>query len=85
MTSRSKISSIPNYCCPYCGKEVGYLGNWLAKLFGTQLHGCDFAISRHKFHENLLFLSNSANNTELIKSKIQAPDYNPTPGSKSTH
>lgn len=28
--------------CPYCLRPVGILGNWLAKFFGTQFHGCDF-------------------------------------------
>lgn len=28
--------------CPYCLQPVGILGNWLARLFGTKFHGCDF-------------------------------------------
>jgi hypothetical protein len=26
--------------CPYCGQIVGIVGNWLAVLFGTRIHGC---------------------------------------------
>lgn len=33
----------PNFYCPYCGEPVGYFGNWLAKIFGTRIHGCDFS------------------------------------------
>jgi hypothetical protein len=29
--------------CPYCLKNVGYIGRLLAGLFGTGLHGCDFS------------------------------------------
>ncbi|MGK9084983.1 hypothetical protein KXR64_16465 [Brucella intermedia] len=32
---------VPAHCCPYCKKEVGYLGRALAWLFGTSFHGCD--------------------------------------------
>lgn len=28
--------------CPYCLKPVGVIGNWLAWLFGTGIHDCDF-------------------------------------------
>ncbi len=31
-----------SYECPFCLRPVGIIGNWLAKLFGTQMHGCDF-------------------------------------------
>ncbi len=34
---------VPPHCCPYCRKEVGYLGRIFAWLFGTQFHGCDFS------------------------------------------
>lgn len=35
--------NVPNYCCPYCTKPVGYLGRGLAWLFGTKIHRCDFS------------------------------------------
>ncbi len=28
--------------CPYCLRPVGLIGNWLAVIFGTSMHGCDF-------------------------------------------
>lgn len=31
----------PKYCCPYCGKPVGYLGRAIAWLVGTSWHDCD--------------------------------------------
>lgn len=31
------------YCCPYCGKVVGYTGRILAYLFGTRIHRCTFS------------------------------------------
>lgn len=31
-----------SYECPYCLKPVGYIGNKLALLFGTQIHNCNF-------------------------------------------
>lgn len=34
-------SNLPKWCCPFCGTDVGYLGNWLAKWFGTQIHNCE--------------------------------------------
>lgn len=37
------IRQVPKWCCPYCGEQVGYMGNWLALLFGTSLHGCTFS------------------------------------------
>jgi hypothetical protein len=36
------LPSVPGWMCWCCGKQVGYLGNWAAKLFGTQIHGCTF-------------------------------------------
>jgi len=33
----------PSHCCPYCGKEVGWVGRALAVVFGTRFHGCDFS------------------------------------------
>jgi hypothetical protein len=33
--------------CPYCLKSVGIIGNWLARLFGTQMHGCNFSNVDH--------------------------------------
>ena len=33
----------PYWACACCGKEIGLVGNLLAKLFGTRLHGCDFS------------------------------------------
>lgn len=39
MESDEKVTH-PSWCCPYCGLDVGYLGNWLSKLFGTQIHDC---------------------------------------------
>ena len=32
----------PTYCCPYCGKEVGYIGRLFAWFFGTRIHHCSF-------------------------------------------
>lgn len=32
---------LPKWMCPYCGKTVGYVGNFLAKVFGTRIHSCD--------------------------------------------
>lgn len=32
--------------CPYCLRPVGWLGNKLAIVFGTQMHGCDFRRAR---------------------------------------
>jgi hypothetical protein len=29
--------------CPYCLKDTGFFGNWLAKLFGTRIHKCNFS------------------------------------------
>ena len=29
--------------CPYCLAPVGYLGRFLAWIFGTQIHQCDFS------------------------------------------
>lgn len=31
----------PGWCCPYCGKPVGYVGRALAWFFGTRIHDCD--------------------------------------------
>ncbi|WP_266032433.1 hypothetical protein [Brucella intermedia] len=40
---------VPAHCCPYCKKEVGYLGRALAWLFGTGFHGCDFSnVKEHR-------------------------------------
>ena len=40
---------VPAHCCPYCKKEVGYLGRALAWLFGTSFHGCDFSnVEEHR-------------------------------------
>jgi len=38
MEFRKKYKS---YCCPYCGKVVGYIGRILAYLFGTKIHRCN--------------------------------------------
>jgi hypothetical protein len=40
MEFRKKYKS---YCCPYCGKVVGYTGRILAYLFGTRIHRCNFS------------------------------------------
>ena len=34
------------YCrdCPFCGLRIGIIGNWIAVLFGTRIHKCDFKI-----------------------------------------
>lgn len=29
--------------CPFCGKQVGILSNWVAIFFGTRVHKCDFS------------------------------------------
>lgn len=44
MNSHAQIrlkEPVPAHCCPYCKKEVGYLGRALAWLLGTSFHGCD--------------------------------------------
>lgn len=33
----------PKWMCQYCGKSVGIIGNWLARLFGVGIHNCDFS------------------------------------------
>lgn len=43
MTDLPLKSEPQDFQCPYCLRPVGILGNWLAKLFGTQFHGCDFS------------------------------------------
>ncbi len=42
------MSNLPAWCCPYCGKPVGYLGRALAKVFGTSFHGCDGSLVKRK-------------------------------------
>ncbi len=37
------VRAMPGWRCPYCGKPVGYMGNWLAVLFGARFHGCTFS------------------------------------------
>ncbi len=37
------VEPVPDYVCPYCCRQVGYIGLWLDWLFGTRRHGCDFS------------------------------------------
>jgi len=32
---------LPSWCCPYCGKSVGWIGRALAWFLGTRIHDCD--------------------------------------------
>lgn len=41
-------AKLPGWCCPYCGKPVGYLGCLLAKIMGVRIHGCDFSVYRRE-------------------------------------
>lgn len=33
----------PSWCCPYCGRAVGWIGRAIAWLLGVDTHGCDFS------------------------------------------
>lgn len=37
------IATPKKWQCPYCLQPVGILGNWIAVLFGTRFHGCEFS------------------------------------------
>lgn len=39
---------VPEWCCPYCGKPVGYLGRFWAWLVGVGIHDCDFSVYKRK-------------------------------------
>lgn len=39
-----QTTALPAWCCPYCGKPVGYLGRAWAWIVGVGIHGCDFAL-----------------------------------------
>lgn len=41
-------TNYPKYCCPACGKPVGYLGRVLAYIMGYGWHDCDFRNVRLK-------------------------------------
>jgi hypothetical protein len=38
--------------CPYCGDAVGWLGNWMAYLFGNRIHDCNFKLYWRRVNED---------------------------------
>jgi hypothetical protein len=46
---------VPAHCCPYCKKEVGYLGRAIAWLLGTRFHGCDFSNVKEQHRDSVRF------------------------------
>lgn len=43
-----ETTDLPGWCCPHCGKPVGYLGRFWAALVGVGIHGCDLSIYKQR-------------------------------------